>query len=153
MLLSDTRFAAKTSAKNACSSLQRATSGVFRRVQRKFGHRTSSSLPITTIDPQPEVVYQIADMFIEADKYTSGTGKGMMRLFGSRSPMRSKLCGFFINIVQSYGYRLNCLVVALQILDRFLTNTTVSDVKECIYHYAFVSMMIAVEEVHGFPMT
>ncbi|KAJ2387932.1 hypothetical protein GGI05_003943 [Coemansia sp. RSA 2603] len=77
----------------------------------------------------------------------------MMRLFGSRSPMRSKLCGFFINIVQSYGYRLNCLVVALQILDRFLTNTTVSDVKECIYHYAFVSMMIAVEEVHGFPMT
>ncbi|KAJ1837294.1 hypothetical protein LPJ73_007446 [Coemansia sp. RSA 2703] len=40
----------------------------------------------------------------------------------------------------------------MQILDRFLTSTTAGHIKKRIYHYAFVSLMIAVEEVHGYIM-
>ncbi|KAJ1841578.1 hypothetical protein LPJ73_006072, partial [Coemansia sp. RSA 2703] len=43
--------------------------------------------------------------------------------------------------------------MAIQILDRFLTNTIATRVKERIHHYALISLMIAVEEVHAYTMS
>ncbi|KAJ2379279.1 hypothetical protein IW150_000285 [Coemansia sp. RSA 2607] len=153
MLFSDTRFAVKTSAKNACNFLKRATTGVFRRAQQKRGDEDNAPLPTLSVNPKYKKLYHIPDMFADADTYTSGTDLGMLRLFGSQSSIRSQICEYLLDIMEEYGYRAECLAMAMQILDRFLTNTTATRVKERIYHYALISLMIAVEEVHAYTMS
>ncbi|KAJ2365599.1 hypothetical protein IW150_006171 [Coemansia sp. RSA 2607] len=153
MLLSDTRFAAKTFANLFCSFLKRATSGVFRRAQQNANNSDNTPLPAPSVNPKRKSFYYIPDMFAVADVYTFGTGQGMLQLFGVQSLMRSSISSFIGQVVMECGYNPDCLVTAMQILDRFLTNTTATRVKERTYHYAFVSLMIAVEEVHGCSMS
>ncbi|KAJ1719964.1 hypothetical protein LPJ53_005354 [Coemansia erecta] len=149
MLLPDTRFTIKNSAKNAFEILKRATSGVYHRVQQKFGHEIDFPMTTMSINPKYRPLYHISDMYKHTDTYASGIGQGMLRLFGPQSSMRECISQFFMEIIEDRGYSGETWAMALQILDRFLTDTTIDGVKERIYHYAFVSLTLAVEVVHA----
>ncbi|KAJ1718590.1 hypothetical protein LPJ53_006436, partial [Coemansia erecta] len=150
MLLPDTRFAIKNSARNAFDFLKRATSGVYHHVQQTLGHGDDGPLPMPLKGQEFSPYYNIPDMFKDADTYASGIGQGMLRLFGPQSSMRANIGLFITDIIDDRGYSAEAWAMALQILDRFLTGTTIKHVKERIYHYAFVSLMLAIEEIHGY---
>ncbi|KAJ1719930.1 hypothetical protein LPJ53_005373 [Coemansia erecta] len=153
MLLPDTRFAIKNSAKNAFEFLKCATSCAYHHAQQKFGHGIDDPLPTLSINPKYRPLYHISDMYKHTDTYASGIGQGMLRLFGLKSSMRENISYFIIDIIEDHGYSGETWAIALQILDRFLTDTTIGNVKERIYHYAFVSLMLAVEVVHAHTMS
>ncbi|KAJ1722362.1 hypothetical protein LPJ53_003230 [Coemansia erecta] len=152
MLIPNTRFTVKNSARNAFDFLKRATSGVYHHVQQTLGHGDDGPLSMPLKSQKFSRYYNTPDMFKDADTYASRIGQGMLRLFGPHSSMRADVYTFLGAIVTEYGYRADCLVMAMQILDRFLLKSTVSHAKERIYHYAFVSLMIAVEVIHGYIM-
>ncbi|KAJ1724984.1 hypothetical protein LPJ53_000773 [Coemansia erecta] len=153
MLLPDTRFAIKNSAKNALNSFKYATTDIYHRVQQKLGRRDDGSLPVLSMNPKFRPYYSIWEMCNDVDNYASGSGEGMLRLFGSQPWMRANIIHFFIDIINDRGYSGEAWAMALQILDRFLSVTTICGVEEHIYHYAFVSLMLAVEVIHAHTMS